>query len=240
MQSVSNSRIGSAWRMVPVFIVVAGAVASMAAGPESGRTERNEGAEGSLAIPILALPEVGSDGRAVAGAPSREPDIYFVPTPQSAVDKMLELAEIKKGDVLYDLGCGDGRIVVTAAKRYGIRAVGIDIDPRRVLDSLENVRTNNVESLVTIRNADIFTLDLSEADVVTLYLLPELNVKLMPQLRKLKPGSRIVSYEFDMQGAKPVEVYKEAFDETYEQSLYKWVVPWEEDHGVPVHSGMME
>jgi hypothetical protein len=171
----------------------------------------------------------------------RKPDVIYVPTPQQVVDKMLEMAEIKEGDVVYDLGCGDGRIVVTAAKRYGVRAVGFDINPKRVRESLENVRKNNVEHLVTIRQEDIFTLDLREADVVTLYLLPSLNVKLMPQLEKLKPGSRILSHDFDMRGAKPVEVHrvntsrKSDTDDDGEyygdehHTIYKWVVPWEKE-----------
>ena len=113
---------------------------------------------------------------------------------------MVEMAQIKKGDVVYDLGCGDGRIVVTAAKKYGVKAIGFDIDPERVKDSNENVKKNKVENLVTIEEKDIFELDLRPASVVTLYLLPELNVKLMPQLAKLKPGSRIVSHDFAMDG----------------------------------------
>jgi SAM-dependent methyltransferase len=167
---------------------------------------------------------------------SRVPDVIFVPTPQPVVDKMLQMAEVKKGDVVYDLGCGDGRIVVTAAKKYGVRAIGFDIDPQRVKEALENVRTNNVEHLVTIRQADIFTLDLTPASVVTLYLLPELNVRLMPQLSKLKPGSRIVSHDFDMRGAKPVEVHHLTVKDgersqygTGEHTIYKWVVPWEKE-----------
>jgi uncharacterized protein (TIGR03000 family) len=161
----------------------------------------------------------------------REPDVIYVPTPQEVVDKMLELAEVKKGDVVYDLGCGDGRIVVTAAKKYGVKAVGFDINPERVKESLENVRKNNVEKLVTIKKADIFTLDLSEASVVTLYLLPSLNVKLMPQLEKLKPGSRIVSHDFDMRGAKPKKVVKVSTPGTFERehTVYLWVVPWEKE-----------
>jgi len=161
----------------------------------------------------------------------RSPDVVYVPTPQEVVDKMLELADVKKGDVVYDLGCGDGRIVVTAAKKYGVKAVGFDIDPDRVRDSLENVRKNKVEDLVTIKKADIFTLDLSEAGVVTLYLLPELNVKLMPQLAKLKPGSRIVSHDFDMRGAKPVKVekVKPKGNLDREHPVYLWTVPWEKE-----------
>lgn len=165
-------------------------------------------------------------------APVKEPDVIYVPTPQPAVDRMLEMAKIEKGDLLYDLGCGDGRIVVTAAKRFGIKAVGYDIDPERIKESRENVRTNGVEHLVTIKQEDIFTLDLREANVVTLYLLPQLNVRLMPQLRQLKPGSRIVSHDFDMRGAEPNEVAKVmvAYEDgdTVEHTIYKWVVPWRE------------
>jgi len=168
----------------------------------------------------------------------RQPDVIFVPTPQAVVDKMLELAEVKPGDVVYDLGCGNGRIVVTAAKKYGVKAVGFDINPVRVRESLENVKENHVENLVTIRQDDIFTLDLSEASVITLYLLPSLNVKLMPQLAKCKPGTRIVSHDFDMRGAKPLVTFNMTVegDESDENTnygpshtIYKWVVPWEKE-----------
>jgi ubiquinone/menaquinone biosynthesis C-methylase UbiE len=141
---------------------------------------------------------------------------------------MIEMAVIRPGDLVYDLGCGDGRIVIAAAKQQKIKAVGVDIDPERVAESRENVRTAGLESLVEIRQADVFDLDLSEADVVFLYLTPRLNARLMSQLRKLKPGARIISYEFDMGNAKPVEVVREKFDQYGEQKIYKWVVPWEE------------
>jgi SAM-dependent methyltransferase len=158
----------------------------------------------------------------------KKPDVIFYPTPKEVVDRMLEMAEIKKGDVLYDLGCGDGRIVVAAAKKYGIRAVGFDIDPQRVKEARENVEASGVSDLVTIRQADIFETDLREASVVSLYLLPELNVRLMPQLRKLRDGSRIVSHDFDMKGAKPRKVVTLTTpDEEEEHSIYLWVVPWE-------------
>ena len=156
----------------------------------------------------------------------REPDVVFVPTPQDVVDKMLELAEVTKDDLIYDLGCGDGRIVVTVAKRFGCTAIGYDIDPNRVKESLENVAKNNVGHLVTIEQKDIFTLDLSKANVITLYLLPELNVKLIPQLEKLKPGSRIVSHDFGMEGVKPDKVVTITSDkDTYEHTVYLWTVP---------------
>ncbi|MCZ7636457.1 MAG: methyltransferase domain-containing protein [Verrucomicrobia bacterium] len=159
-------------------------------------------AAGVLLGLLLGVPRPvhAADAAKADTAVTRTPDVVFVPTPQQVVEKMLELAEVKKGDVLYDLGCGDGRIVVTAAKKYGVKAIGFDIDPKRVEESLANVKSNKVEHLVTIKQADIFTLDLREASVVTLYLLPELNVRLMPQLEKLKPGSRIVSHDFDMRG----------------------------------------
>jgi SAM-dependent methyltransferase len=156
----------------------------------------------------------------------REPDVIFVPTPQDVVDKMLELVQVTKDDLLYDLGCGDGRIVVTAAKRYGCRAVGYDIDPVRVKESLENVQKNNVGHLAKIEQKDIFTLDLSEANVITLYLLPSLNVKLFPQLEKLKPDSRIVSHDFRMRGVKPDKVIK--LNSNYDQQehkIYLWTTP---------------
>ena len=156
----------------------------------------------------------------------REPDVIFVPTPQVAVDKMLELAEVTKDDLLYDLGCGNGIIVVTAAKRYGCKAVGYDIARKRVKESLANVEKNNVGHLVRIEQRDIFTLDLSKANVITLYLLPELNVKLIPQLKKLKPGSRIVSHDFDMRGVKPDKVVEVNSDDDYDRhTIYLWTTP---------------
>ena len=154
-----------------------------------------------------------------------EPDVEFVPTPQDVVDKMLEMAKVTKDDLVYDLGCGDGRIVVTAAKRYGCRAVGYDIDSERVKESLENVEANNVGHLVRIEQKDIFTLDLSRANVITLYLLPGLNVELIPQLEKLQPGSRIVSHNFDMEGVEPDKVVKmNSNEDDSEHKIYLWTL----------------
>ena len=156
----------------------------------------------------------------------RTPDILFVPTPQEVVEKMLELAEVKKDDLVYDLGCGDGRIVVTAAKKYGCRGVGYDIDPDRVIESMENVKNNNVQKLVHIEQKDIFTLDLSEASVITLYLLTSLNVKLIPQLEKLKPGTRIVSHDFDMRGiVTPDKSITVTTDNNETHDIYLWIAP---------------
>jgi tRNA A58 N-methylase Trm61 len=172
----------------------------------------------------VVFSQTKSDSKA-GSEPKRSPDVIFVPTPQDAVEKMLELAEVKKGDVVYDLGCGDGRIVVTAAKKYGAKGIGIDIDPQRVAESKENVRTNGVEKLVTIKNADIFEETFADANVITLYLLPSLNVKLIPQLEKLKPGTRIVSYQFNMDGVKP----KDTYTGNGRYTIYKWVTPLEKE-----------
>jgi uncharacterized protein (TIGR03000 family) len=160
---------------------------------------------------------------------NKHPDVIYVPTPQEVVDKMLEVAEVKKGDVVYDLGCGDGRIVVTAAKKFGVKAIGFDIDPERIKDSNDNVAKAKVGDLVTIKKEDIFKQDLTGASVITLYLLPDLNVKLMPQLEKMKPGSRIVSHDFDMRGAKPKKVIKVTpkGDTSREHTIYLWTIPLE-------------
>jgi tRNA G37 N-methylase Trm5 len=160
---------------------------------------------------------------AFAQAPVRTqaPDVIYVPTPYEVVDEMLKLANVKKGDVLYDLGSGDGRIPVTAAKKFGIRAVGVDIDPQRIEEARENAKKNGVARLVEFRNEDLFKTRFAEATVVTLYLLPDLNVKLRPRLlAELKPGTRIVSHQFDMGTWKP-----ERKLELNGRTIYLWTVP---------------
>ena len=152
------------------------------------------------------------------------PDIGYLPTPQSAVVQMLQLAEVKPGELVYDLGCGDGRIVITAARQFGARGVGVEIDPALVRKSRANVRRHRLGKRVTIQQADIFKIDFSDADVVAMYLLPELNTRLLPQLRKLKPGARIVSFSFDMPGAKPDRMI-EATAGGVRYKIYKWTVP---------------
>lgn len=172
-----------------------------------------------------AAPSPGSPAPATPAPaseqPSRQPDVPFVPTPQEVVDAMLELAKVQKGDVVYDLGSGDGRIPITAAKRYGVTATGIDINPERVKEANENAQREGVTDRVSFRTADLFTTDLSPANVVTLYLLPEVNLKLRPKLLKeLKPGSRIVSHAFNMGDWEP--------DETRNidgRTIYLWTVP---------------
>ena len=179
-------------------------------------------------VPVQAGATVTVDLRKAAPG-DVTPDVIYVPTPQAVVDRMLQMAEVKKDDLVYDLGCGDGRIVVTAAKKYGCKAVGFDIDPDRVKEARENVRKNAVGELVTIKQEDIFKQDLSKANVITLYLLPELNVRLIPQLEKLKPGSRIVSHDFDMKGVKPKQVVNMEADDGREHTIYLWVTPLEKE-----------
>ena len=133
---------------------------------------------------------------------------------------MLKLAAIRKGDILYDLGCGDGRIVVTAAQRYGIRATGIDINPERIREARENAAQAKVTELASFREADLFDTDLTEASVVTLYLLPSVNLKLRPRLwKQLKPGSRVVSHSFSMGDWDPDQ--KEEIDS---RNIYLWKI----------------
>ena len=154
-------------------------------------------------------------------AAQRTPDVIYVPTPPEVVEDMLRLAELKKGDVLYDLGSGDGRIPITAARKYGVRAVGIDIDPERIWEAQQNARGAGVERLVQFRREDLFKTNFREATVVTLYLLPELNVKLRPRLwAELKPGTRIVSHQFDMGDWKPEKKL-----ETNGHLIYFWTIP---------------
>jgi precorrin-6B methylase 2/LEA14-like dessication related protein len=187
--------------------------------PRSGWINLQAEKQGDIVLP--QRPEIEVEGKTYNAV-----DVVFVPTPHDVVDKMLELAQVRKDDLVYDLGCGDGRIVVTAAKKYGCKAVGFDIDPRRVKESLENVKKNNVERLVTIEQKDIFTLDLSEADVITMFLLPSLDVKLIPQLEKLKPGSRIVSHSFTMGEIKPDKVVTMVSREDQsENTIYLWTTP---------------
>jgi ubiquinone/menaquinone biosynthesis C-methylase UbiE len=148
----------------------------------------------ALAAAALALPACAQHG-----APARSPDVPYVPTKQEVVEEMLRMAGVKPGDVVYDLGCGDGRIVVTAAQKFGARGVGVDIDPRRIAEANENARRAGVEKLVTFKVGDLFDADIREATVVTLYLLPDVNLRLKPKLqRDLKPGTRVVSHDFSM------------------------------------------
>lgn len=151
--------------------------------------------------------------------------VPYVPTPQEVVDRMLELAQVKKGDVVYDLGSGDGRIVVTAAKKYGVKAIGFEIDPQRIKESHENIKKAGVEQLVEIRQQDIRTVDLSGATVLTMYLLPEVNLMIRPNIwKQMKPGSRIVSHDFDMGDWKPLKTENIKDGSSWDHTLYLWHV----------------
>lgn len=152
---------------------------------------------------------------------TRTPDVIYVPTPPQVVDAMLEMAKVRDGDVLYDLGSGDGRIPIAAAKKFKVRAVGIDIDPERIAEANANARQAGVTDEVKFRQEDLFEADFSDATVVTLYLLNSLNEKLRPKLlRELKPGTRIVSHAFTMGDWKP-----EQSRDVDGNMIYMWTVP---------------
>ena len=180
-----------------------------------------------LVVALLSLAAV----QAQSPKPKRSPDVPFVPTTEAAVQEMLKLAEVKKSDVVYDLGCGDGRIVIAAAKSFGARGVGIDIDPMRINEAKQNARAAGVENLVRFEENDLFEADIREASVVTLFLLPHVNLKLRPKLlQELKPGTRIVSNTFDMDDWKPekqatVGGDSDADFEPLSRKLYLWIVP---------------
>jgi len=159
-------------------------------------------------------------GSGVGAQELRRPDVHYVPTPQPVVDAMLAIAKVGAQDVVYDLGCGDGRIPITAAKQFGARGVGIDIDPVRISEANENAKKEGVTDKVKFLNQDLFTSDFGEATVVTLYLLPSLNQKLIPQLKALKPGTRIVSHAFDMGASWPAEATQEVAGKT----IYYWTI----------------
>jgi len=152
-------------------------------------------------------------------------EVPFVPTPIEVVDRMLEVAEVKQGDIVYDLGSGDGRIVIRAAKKYGARGVGIEIDPDLVQKSRAKAQEEGVGHLVEFRVQDALTVNVSEATVVTLYLLPEFNAKLRPILQKqLKPGSRVVAHDFDIEGWSPNRVEKMPGSLLHQHTIYLWKI----------------
>ena len=162
---------------------------------------------------------VRSEQAAVQAA--REPDVIYVPTRPAVVDAMLKLAEVRDGDILYDLGSGDGRIPIAAARQFRVKAVGIDIDPKRIAEADANARAAGVTDEVTFRQEDLFQTQFADATVVTLYLLPSLNLKLRPRLlAELKPGTRIVSHAFPMGDWEP-----EKTQEIEGSTIYLWRVP---------------
>jgi tRNA A58 N-methylase Trm61 len=180
----------------------------------------------SLAVGTTALAQRSSvpsmaQEPTVAEIAAEAPEVPFVPTPEDTVDQMLTLAGVRPGDIVYDLGSGDGRIVITAVQKYGARGVGVDIDPERITEANQNARKAGVAQQVEFRQGDLFKANIGEATVVTLYLLPSVNERLKPKLlSELKPGTRIVSHAFDMGDWKPVREM-----EVGGRTLYLWVVP---------------
>lgn len=151
-------------------------------------------------------------------------DVPYVPTPQKVVEGMLELASVNKGDVVYDLGCGDGRIVITAAKEFGATGIGVDLNPERIEEANENAREAKVQDKVTFFEGDLFKFDFSKADVLTLYLLPDVNLKLKPKIQsEMKPGSRVVSHAFDMGDWLPDKKIN-----VDGKTIYLWIIPEKE------------
>lgn len=187
--------------------------------------ERRRLLAASVAAPSLLLaPAVARV--AIAGEadlPARMLDVPYVPTPMPVVDAMLDMAEVTSSDRVYDLGCGDGRIVIRAAERFGARGVGVDLDPQRVREARANARKagRRIESLVRFEEGDVFFFDFSRATVVTMYLLPSVNLRLRPRLLKeLKPGTRIVSHDFNMGAWTP-----ERTRQVDASTVYRWTVP---------------
>jgi len=175
----------------------------------------------ALLLPICAVAQNAQQPRV--------PDVPFVPTTEEGVKAMLKLADVKIDDIVYDLGCGDGRIVIAAAKNYGAHAVGIDIDPKRIQEAKENARRARVEDLVRFEENDLFQADIHDASVVTLFLLSSINQRLRPKLlQDLKPGARIVSNTFSMGDWKPDK--EQTIDvndnlSSFSRRFYLWIVP---------------
>jgi 16S rRNA G966 N2-methylase RsmD len=207
------------WLMSKSRAVVLGVAFALAA-CTSTSASKPAAAESNAA----AAAPVGAQAPAPANsqAPLREPDVIYVPTPDYVVEAMLKMANVTASDVVYDLGSGDGRIPITAAQKYGARAVGIDINPQRIKEANENLAKAGpgVADKVRFLNQDLFETDLSQATVITLYLLPSLNQKLMPKLKQLKPGTRIVSHSFDMGTTWPPE----KTEDVRGRVIYYWTI----------------
>lgn len=175
-----------------------------------------------LACFSLILMSISSSASAQAKK-LRKPDVIYEPSPLAVVEEMLRLANVQKNDIVYDLGCGDGRIVIMAAKHFKASGVGIDIDPEKIWESLENARRAGVSGRVSFRNEDLFEADLKDATVVTIFLWPSLNLKLRPKLlRDLRPGTRVVSYYWDMGDWMPDQRI-----EVDGHPIYLWTIPEE-------------
>jgi uncharacterized protein (TIGR03000 family) len=169
--------------------------------------------------------EVETEGTESSTNPARKLDVKFVETPPEVVNKMLQMAGIKASDVVYDLGCGDGRIVIAAADKYKCKAVGFDLDDKRVREAKAKVMAAALDDQVTIEKKDLFEVDLKPASVIMLYLRPDLNDRLVPQLKQLKPGSRIVSHNFEIKGYPPKETATVPVKGESDHKVYLWEAP---------------
>jgi SAM-dependent methyltransferase len=174
------------------------------------------------ALLLLCAGATATAAEEAATRPKRKLDVWYVATPPEIVDRMLDVAKVRTGDVVYDLGCGDGRMVIAAAKKFGTRGVGVDLDPARIREARANAKQAGVEGLVTFKVADLFETDIREATVVMLYLLPNLNRRLRPKLfAELRPGARVVSHDWDMgRDWPPDRSVKLGGD-----AIYLWVMP---------------
>jgi SAM-dependent methyltransferase len=187
---------------------------------ERVREEKKMLSTRNISLILFAIGSV-AQGLSQEAKPKRELDVPYVPTSEDVVAGMLKAGDVKKGDVLYDLGCGDGRIVITAAQKFGTRGVGVDIDPNRIKEARANAEKAGVTGLVKFIEQDLFEANIADATVVTLYLLPSINLKLRPKLfRELKPGTRIVSHSFDMGDWKP-----EKESDVNGSRIYYWTIP---------------
>jgi tRNA G37 N-methylase Trm5 len=183
----------------------------------------------TLSVVLITAGAIVYKERTNSGALAQEgqvvPEVPYVPTPTEVVEEMLKVAKVGKNDVVYDLGCGDGRIVITAAQKYGARGIGIDINPERIKESTENAKKAGVADRVKFVQQDLFETNFKEATVVTLYLLPAVNLRLRPKLlADLRPGTRVVSHAFDMGDWTPDQVIKVQGNQT-ERTVYYWVIP---------------
>jgi SAM-dependent methyltransferase len=194
-------------------------------GPATTATRNLFGAAVSFAMVFAATV-------AASAQPSPNLDVIFVPTPMEVVERMLTLADVKKGEFLIDLGCGDGRIPVTAAKKYGARGLCVDLDPTRIKEANERVKNEGVGDSVEVRQQNLFDTDITKADVISMYLLPELNRRLRPRILDLRPGTRIVSHAFDMGEWKPDQE-----ENVNGRRAYLWIVPAKVEGKWNVQSG---
>lgn len=203
--------------------LLAGCTASTQTVSNNSDTANKTNAINSTAAAPTAT--AASNVAVAANNSKRELDVPYVPTHETIVDEMLRMAEVKGSDVLYDLGSGDGRIPITAAQRFGTRGVGIDINPERIKEANENAQKAKVTNKVKFIEGDLFEQDFSEATVVTLYLLPQVNLKLRPKIMAMKPGTRVVSHNYDMGDWQPEQTKTIQTPDGTDHYIYFWRVP---------------